>query len=215
MGDRGGRTSSETQRKPSGGSCAGQRNAHRAPQRPPRLRVRARTAPRPVMSRRGGRASIETHSSSQRLPRFHIRVRRVRMPVSASGVLALTTAGPMRRRREQQLAHVYETRKQVRRAEAWHILGLALLAVLACVISYFAFRGLFERVPHKGFQASDTAQVITAVGALATAIGTGIAAILKAYALLIQARADMIRAKTSLPPADESRVTAEPDAGGE
>jgi hypothetical protein len=159
-----------------------------------------------------GAGQRNAHRTSQRPPHLHIKVRTAPRAIPEFGAPALTAAGPARRR-EQRLADVYEVRKQVRRAEAWHILGLALLAVIACVIAYFAFRGLFERVPSKGFQASDTAQVITAVGALATAVGTALAAILKAYALLIQARADMIRAKASLPPPDESSVPAEPDAG--
>ncbi|MFI1398658.1 hypothetical protein [Streptomyces sp. NPDC020681] len=107
----------------------------------------------------------------------------------------------------------YQVRSQARRAEARDVIGLALLAVVGYAIAYFVARGLFERVPGQGFQPSDTAQMVTAVSALATAVGAGIASILKAYALLVQARADMIRAKASLPPAGESSIPAQPEEG--
>ncbi|MFB7899977.1 hypothetical protein ACFC1B_27045 [Streptomyces xiamenensis] len=110
------------------------------------------------------------------------------------------------------VGHLYQARKEVRRAEAWHVVGLMSLAVVGYLVAYYATHGLMERVPSQGFQPADTAQVITAVSALATSIGIGIAAIVKAYALLVQARADMIRAKASLPPVDETTFPAIPDA---
>ncbi|MFE6406663.1 NACHT domain-containing protein [Streptomyces sp. NPDC057837] len=74
------------------------------------------------------------------------------------------------------------------------------VAAAAYVVAYVTGRPLLE-APRTSLEPSDTAQVVTAVGALTTAVGMSVAAVIKAVALLIHARADMERARTGQQPA--------------
>ncbi|MFF3620838.1 hypothetical protein [Streptomyces sp. NPDC002467] len=150
----------------------------------------------------GGKASISPAEALEELG-----IKMLEEQAGRAGVDAERYIDQARRqRRVRSLAPLYEVRREVRRSEAWCVLGLVMAAAVAYLIAYLAARGLFERVPAQGFQVSDAAQVITSISALATAIGAGIAAVLKAYALLVEARADIIRARAGLPPANESSV---------
>ncbi|MEU5363878.1 NACHT domain-containing protein [Streptomyces sp. NPDC005925] len=90
------------------------------------------------------------------------------------------------------------------------------LAVAAYAVAHVTGRPLLDHPPSSGLEPSETAQVITAVGALGTAIGMSAAAVIKAVALLIHARADMHRARTGLPaqPAPEEPEEGEPARSG-
>ncbi|MEU5699736.1 NACHT domain-containing protein [Streptomyces aurantiacus] len=82
------------------------------------------------------------------------------------------------------------------RPDVRRLVCLTAVAVAAYALAYVSGRPLLDDRPSTSLGPSETAQVITAVGALSTAIGMSLAAMIKAVALLIHARADMERART-------------------
>ncbi|WP_129796610.1 NACHT domain-containing protein [Streptomyces sp. F001] len=95
-----------------------------------------------------------------------------------------------------------------RRAEIQRVALWATAAATAWLMAYLAGRPVLEAPAGDRLDPSETAQVITAVGALGTALGMSAAAIIKAVALLIHARADMERARTGRP---QVQVQPEPE----
>jgi hypothetical protein len=82
------------------------------------------------------------------------------------------------------------------------------------VLAYVTGRPLLDDLPPStALNPSETAQVVTAVGALSTAIGMSVAAVVKAVALLIHARADMERARTGQQPPALPEPEGEPASG--
>ncbi|MGW1761541.1 hypothetical protein [Streptomyces mirabilis] len=88
---------------------------------------------------------------------------------------------------------------QHRRAEGRHIVWLAVGAGVAYAAAYLTGRPVLDSIQSNQLGPSETAQVITAIGALGSAIGLSAAAVIKAVALLIHARADMERARSGQP----------------
>ncbi|MEU2072517.1 nSTAND1 domain-containing NTPase [Streptomyces anulatus] len=84
----------------------------------------------------------------------------------------------------------------------WHrVWVLALAAVLGFALAYLTGQPVVSRPAHSAFNPSETAQVVTAIGALVSAIGMSAAAVIRAVALLIHARNDTARVRAGLPPA--------------
>ncbi|MFD5573507.1 NACHT domain-containing protein [Streptomyces cadmiisoli] len=94
------------------------------------------------------------------------------------------------------------------RAEARRVALWAGGAAVAWFVARLAGGPLLDGSLENRLGPSETAQVITAVGALGTAVGMSAAAIIKAVALLIHARADMERARTGRP---QVQPQAEPE----
>ncbi|NEC23526.1 hypothetical protein [Streptomyces parvus] len=109
----------------------------------------------------------------------------------------------------------FRLRRWRRRQDGQQVLCLLVVALVAFVIAMLASYNVAHDVQQRGFQPSDTAQVVAAVGALATGIGTLVAGTIKAIALLIHARADMERARAGLQRAQPQEPAAEPEAGGD
>ncbi|MFE2039093.1 hypothetical protein ACFXBB_38930 [Streptomyces scopuliridis] len=107
--------------------------------------------------------------------------------------------------------------QQHRRVEGRRTLWLAVGAGVAYLAAYLAGRPVLDRIQSDQLGPSETAQVITAIGALGSAIGLSTAAIIKAMALLIHARADMERARSGQPRSQPELDPASGDdqAGGE
>ncbi|GGT10211.1 NACHT domain-containing protein [Streptomyces chromofuscus] len=94
--------------------------------------------------------------------------------------------------------------------ELRRLLRWTAIAATAFALAYATGRPLLDDPPSTSLEPSETAQVVTAVGALSTAIGMSVAAVIKAVALLIHARADMERARTGLPPQPLPEPEGEP-----
>ncbi|GAA3005074.1 hypothetical protein Sfulv_47920 [Streptomyces fulvorobeus] len=74
------------------------------------------------------------------------------------------------------------------------------IAVTAYALAYATGRPLLDDPPSTLLDPSESAQVITAAGALSTAVGMSVAAVVKAVALLIHTGADRERARTGRRP---------------
>jgi hypothetical protein len=100
--------------------------------------------------------------------------------------------------------------------EPWHqVLALALAAVLGYSLAYVTGQPVLAGPGQDAFSPSDTAQVVTAIGAMISAVGMSAAAVIKAVALLIHARNDTVRARAGLPPtpsADQAGPDQSPGA---
>ncbi|GHD01053.1 hypothetical protein GCM10010313_13150 [Streptomyces violarus] len=97
----------------------------------------------------------------------------------------------------------------------WHrVLVLALAAVLGYALAYLTGQPVLSRPVHGAFSPSETAQVVTAVGALVSAVGMSAAAVIRAVALLIHARNDAGRARAGLPSAPPADQAAPDQAQG-
>ncbi|MFC9502735.1 hypothetical protein [Streptomyces sp. NPDC057002] len=87
----------------------------------------------------------------------------------------------------------------------WHrVQTLAQAALLGYVVAYLTGQPVVGRPTQDAFSPSETAQVVTAIGALVSAVGMSAAAVIRAVALLIHARNDAVRARAGLPPADQT-----------
>ncbi|MFD5305138.1 nSTAND1 domain-containing NTPase [Streptomyces rochei] len=86
--------------------------------------------------------------------------------------------------------------------EPWHrVVVLALAAALGYALAYLTGQPVLARPVQDTFSPSDTAQIVTAIGAMISAVGMSAAAVIKAVALLIHARNDTLRARAGLPAA--------------
>ncbi|MER5941020.1 NACHT domain-containing protein [Streptomyces sp. NPDC001928] len=94
---------------------------------------------------------------------------------------------------------------ELRRLAHW-----TAIAATAYALAYVTGHQLLEDPPSTPLDPSETAQVVTAIGALSTAVGMSAAAVIKAVALLIHARADMERARTGRQPEPLPEPDGEP-----
>lgn len=97
----------------------------------------------------------------------------------------------------------------------WHrVLALALAAVIGYALAYLTGQPVLARPVHGAFSPSETAQVVTAIGALVSAVGMSAAAVIRAVALLIHARNDAVRARAGLPSASSAEQATPDQAQG-
>ena len=96
---------------------------------------------------------------------------------------------------------LWSTRRPLTTAPWRRVLALALAAVIGYALAYLTGQPVLARPVHGAFSPSETAQVVTAIGALVSAVGMSAAAVIRAVALLIHARSDAVRARAGLPSA--------------